>query len=81
MTSIIKVDTIQDTSGKILLMKKIFNTITIGIWRKTTNIEVKLQNNGSGCWGEVTLQVSSLFIKQSKYTNNSVTKINCNTEV
>ena len=45
MTSILKVDELQDTSGN-LIIKEDSNTITIGASGDTTNIIGTLQNNG-----------------------------------
>ena len=46
MTSILKVDELQDTSGN-LIIKEDSNTITIGASGDTTNIVGTLQNNGA----------------------------------
>ena len=46
MTAILKVDTIQDTSGNNIINENA-NTITIGASGDTTNIVGTLQNNGS----------------------------------
>jgi len=46
MTAILKVDTIQDTSGNNIINES-SNTITIGASGDTTNIVGTLQNNGS----------------------------------
>ena len=50
MTSIIKVDTIQDTAGNNIINEN-SNTITIGASGDTTNIVGTLQNNGSSVGG------------------------------
>ena len=50
MTSILKVDELQDTSGN-LIIKEDSNTITIGASGDTTNIIGTLQNNGSAVGG------------------------------
>ena len=50
MTSIIKVDTIQDTSGNNIINEN-SNTITIGASGDTTNIVGTLQNNGAAVGG------------------------------
>ena len=52
MTSIIKVDTIQDTSGNNIINEN-SNTITIGASGDTTNIVGTLQNNGSSVTGKI----------------------------
>jgi len=46
MTAILKVDTIQDTSGNNIINES-SDTITIGASGDTTNIVGTLQNNGS----------------------------------
>ena len=46
MTSIIKVNTVQDTDGNNIISES-SNTITIGASGDTTNIVGTLQNNGS----------------------------------
>ena len=46
MTAILKVDTIQDTSGNNIINENA-NTITIGKAGDTTNIVGTLQNNGA----------------------------------
>ena len=46
MTAILKVDTIQDTSGNNIINES-SNTITIGAAGDTTNIVGTLQNNGA----------------------------------
>ena len=53
MTSIIKVDTIQDTSGNNIINEN-SNTITIGASGDTTNIVGTLQNNGASVGGDNT---------------------------
>ena len=50
MTSILKVDELQDTSGN-LIIKEDSNTITIGASGDTTNIIGTLQNNGAAVGG------------------------------
>ena len=53
MTSILKVDELQDTSGN-LIIKEDSNTITIGASGDTTNIVGTLQNNGSALISGIT---------------------------
>jgi len=53
MTSILKVDTIQDTDGNNIINEN-SNTITIGASGDTTNIVGTLQNNGSAVGGDNT---------------------------
>jgi len=54
MTSILKVDELQDTSGN-LIIKEDSNTITIGASGDTTNIVGTLQNNGSALISGITM--------------------------
>ena len=53
MTAILKVDTIQDTSGNNIINENA-DTITIGASGDTTNIVGTLQNNGSGLVSGIT---------------------------
>ena len=54
MTAILKVDTIQDTSGNNIINES-SDTITIGASGDTTNIVVTLQNNGSALSSGITV--------------------------
>ena len=54
MTAILKVDTIQDTSGNNIINES-SDTITIGASGDTTNIVGTLQNNGSGLVSGITV--------------------------
>jgi hypothetical protein len=54
MTSILKVDTIQDADGNNIINES-GNTITIGASGDTTNIIGTLQNNGSALIGGITM--------------------------
>ena len=54
MTAILKVDTIQDTSGNNIINENA-NTITIGKAGDTTNIVGTLQNDGSGLVSGITM--------------------------
>ena len=56
MTAILKVDTIQDTSGNNIINES-SDTITIGASGDTTNIVGTLQNNGSALVTGKVLQV------------------------
>ena len=56
MTAILKVDTIQDTSGNNIINES-SDTITIGASGDTTNIIGTLQNNGSALVTGKVLQV------------------------
>ena len=53
MTAILKVDTIQDTSGNNIINES-SDTITIGASGDTTNIVGTLQNNGSALISGIT---------------------------
>jgi hypothetical protein len=53
MTSILKVDTIQDTAGNNIINES-SDTITIGASGDTVNIVGTLQNNGSGLVSGIT---------------------------
>jgi hypothetical protein len=54
MTSILKVDTIQDTAGNNIINES-SDTITIGASGDTVNIVGTLQNNGSGLISGITM--------------------------
>jgi hypothetical protein len=54
MTSILKVDTIQDTAGNNIINES-SDTITIGASGDTVNIVGTLQNNGSGLVSGITM--------------------------
>ena len=71
MTSIIKVDTIQDTAGNNIINEN-SNTITIGASGDTTNIVGTLQNNGASVGGANT----PAFLA---YANTDQTGISANT--
>lgn len=80
MTSIIKVDTIQDTSGNNIINEN-SNTITIGASGDTTNIVGTLQNNGASVGGDnAPFFLANLSSNQS-VTSNANTKINFNNEI
>ena len=59
MTSIIKVDTIQDTSGNNIINEN-SNTITIGASGDTTNIIGTLQNDGAAVGGMDLLSTTTI---------------------
>ena len=54
MTSILKVDTIQDADGNNIINEN-SNTITIGASGDTTNIIGTLQNDGAGLISGITM--------------------------
>ena len=80
MTSILKVDTIQDADGNNIINES-SNTITIGASGDTTNIVGTLQNNGAAVGGTNTPYFSAyLSSTQSGLNDDAVTKINLNAE-
>ena len=66
MTAILKVDTIQDTSGNNIINES-SDTITIGASGDTTNIVGTLQNNGAAVQGAYESQL--LHIRDEKSSN------------
>ena len=79
MSSILKVDTIQDSSGKNIINES-GDTITIGASGDTTNIVGTLQNNGSSVGGANTPQFFAELSANQSVSSGSWTKINFNTE-
>lgn len=79
MTSILKVDTIQDADGNNIINEN-SNTITIGASGDTTNIVGTLQNNGSAVGGTNT---PAFMVKNGSQSiaNTTVTKITGWTEI
>jgi hypothetical protein len=81
MTSIIKVDTIQDTAGNNIINEN-SNTITIGASGDTTNIVGTLQNNGSSVGGTNTPNFFAyLNANQTNFNDTSFTKVAYNAEL
>jgi len=80
MTAILKVDTIQDTSGNNIINES-SDTITIGASGDTTNIVGTLQNNGSAVAVDNTPMVSAYMSASQTVSDNAHTKIQYNTEV
>ena len=81
MTSILKVDTIQDADGNNIINES-SNTITIGASGDTTNIVGTLQNNGAAVGGVMT---PMFYANQQSGTAQSIsantfTKLNMGTE-
>jgi len=68
MTAILKVDTIQDTSGNNIINEN-SNTITIGAAGDTTNIIGTLQNNGSAVATTATVDLFRLSATATGYQN------------
>jgi Tfp pilus assembly protein FimT len=79
MTSILKVDTIQDADGNNIINES-SNTITIGASGDTTNIVGTLQNNGASVGGANTPVFSAKVGSTQTVSNNSFTKIAFDTE-
>ena len=65
MSSILKVDTIQDSSGNNIINES-SNTITIGASGDTTNIVGTLQNNGASVGGVNTPLIQAGFTTSSQ---------------
>jgi len=81
MTSILKVDTIQDADGNNIINES-GNTITIGASGDTTNIIGTLQNDGAAVGGTNTPAFEAyLGSSQTGVANNSSVKVQFNTEV
>jgi hypothetical protein len=80
MSSILKVDTIQDTAGNNIINES-SDTITIGASGDTTNIVGTLQNNGSAVAVDNTPMVSAYMSASQTVSDNAHTKIQYNTEV
>ena len=79
MTSIIKVDTIQDTSGNNIINEN-SNTITIGASGDTTNIIGTLQNDGAAVGGTTSPYCSVYRNGDQTLSDNTWTKIQYNVE-
>ena len=80
MTSILKVDTIQDADGNNIINES-GNTITIGASGDTTNIIGTLQNDGAAVGGTNTPAFEAYLSADQTMSDNAVTKIQFNTEV
>ena len=80
MSSILKVDTIQDADGNNIINENA-NTITIGASGDTTNIIGTLQNNGAGVGGTNTPAFEAWLSTDQSATNDAFTKLQCNTEI
>ena len=79
MTSILKVDELQDTSGN-LIIKEDSNTITIGASGDTTNIVGPLQNNGAAVGGDNTPAFQATFTSDISLTSDAETTVAANSE-
>ena len=81
MTSILKVDTIQDADGNNIINES-SNTITIGASGDTTNIVGTLQNNGSSVGGVNTpIVVAGRSGSSQTISSGSYVKIQLNDEI
>ncbi len=81
MTSILKVDTIQDADGNNIINES-SNTITIGASGDTTNIVGTLQNNGSAVGGANTPAFEAKRPQSAQVvSNNTNTKVEFSTEI
>ena len=79
MTSILKVDTIQDTDGNNIINES-GNTITIGASGDTTNIIGTLQNNGAAVGGTNTPAFQAYRTATQNIGNNTLTKVQFTSE-
>ena len=77
MTSILKVDTIQDADGNNIINES-GNTITIGASGDTTNIIGTLQNDGAAVGGANTPYFFAERSSQQDVSNGSTTKAQLN---
>jgi hypothetical protein len=80
MSSILKVDTIQDADGNNIINES-GNTITIGASGDTTNIIGTLQNDGAAVGGTNTPAFEAYLSANQTISHDTVTKIQFNTEV
>ena len=80
MTSILKVDTIQDADGNNIINES-GNTITIGASGDTTNIIGTLQNDGAAVGGANTPYFFAERSSQQDVSNGSTTKAQLNNVV
>jgi len=80
MTSILKVDTIQDADGNNIINES-GNTITIGASGDTTNIVGTLQNNGAGVGGTMTPAFSAYMSGDTSLSDETNTTLVINTEI
>ena len=79
MTSILKVDTIQDADGNNIINES-GNTITIGASGDTTNIVGTLQNNGAAVGETNTPAFMVRLASNFTLTDQSTVKVNFDTE-
>ena len=80
MTSILKVDTIQDTDGNNIINES-GNTITIGASGDTTNIIGTLQNDGAAVGGANTPAFQATLSSSQSISNSSATKVQFDSEI
>ena len=79
MTSILKVDTIQDADGNNIINES-SNTITIGASGDTTNIVGTLQNNGASVGGDNTPAFLVRLSGNQTLSHDTLTRIAFDTE-
>jgi hypothetical protein len=79
MTSILKVDTIQDTDGNNIINES-GNTITIGASGDTTNIVGTLQNNGAAVGGTNTPAFMATLSSDFTCPDQATTRVQFDTE-
>ena len=79
MTSILKVDTIQDADGNNIINES-GNTITIGASGDTTNIIGTLQNDGAAVGGVNTPAVMAYSNSNQTISDNTLTKVEFDAE-
>ena len=80
MSSILKVDTIQDSSGNNIINES-SNTITIGASGDTTNIVGTLQNNGASVGGSNTPAFMVAKNSSTTITRSTNTKLILDREI
>jgi len=80
MSSILKVDTIQDSSGNNIINES-GDTITIGASGDTTNIVGTLQNNGASVGGDNTPAFFAYASSNQDISDDTSTKVTLGTEV
>jgi len=80
MTSILKVDTIQDADGNNIINES-GNTITIGASGDTTNIIGTLQNDGAAVGGTNTPAFYAYLSSSQDIADSTNTKVQFNTEL
>ena len=80
MTSILKVDTIQDADGNNIINES-GNTITIGASGDTTNIIGTLQNDGASVGGTNTPAFFATLSADQSISDTTAAKVQINNEI